>query len=471
MSYIKYSRHVPVLAILFVLLATACKKTDTPNLNPAVFGTRTVSITELKTLSTAAEVRVPDGANGKQITGVVVSDQEGKNTDPKTIILQSDGKDTAAIIVQLDSIAPFSTGDWLVINASGQKLLKVNGEIVLKDVPLSRIQHIGKGIIKIISVPVAEALKNADRWNGALVRFYDGNLAGGGGKYNGTLSFKEVDSSAGIQAKILPGAVFENSAYPAGISTFTGILRTAGTNPYIQIRNAADVNSSAVTRVVTDDMNIIGMNNQSPYWTNPNIISGNATLETKLSRYAVGDMVGNLPAFASDAGFLPSKNSYLYLLIKQPANVWDFKSSLDVVAQPGIKEIRITFAGSQVDGIIAKTNNNSDVIKANPFNPATDNFKLALRYTIGSYIGDTVSATYTEAGKQYTAVFRVPARRELFEVVSASNDILYKSWVDEFLQEPKFTIINYSERGDPNPDPWALPPAAPVIITKIEYGY
>lgn len=462
-----YNKILLVPAIICFLI-TACTKTNAPDLSPAAFGAKTISITQLKSLSTAAEVHLPDGAEGKQISGVVISDREGKNTDPKTIVLQSDGMDTAGIVVQLDSISPFNPGDWVVINASGQKLLRLQGEVVLKDVPLSRIQHIGKGIVKVVSVSVAEALANADRWNGALVRFYDGTLTGGSGKYSGTLSFRETDSSAVVPSKILPGAIFENAAYPAGISTFTGILRTDGNNPYIQIRNVADVNSTAVTRVITDEMNIYGMNNQL-YWENPNITTNSSILETGTSRYSVKDIVGNLPAFASDAGFLPAKKSFLYLILKQPAYVWDLRSSLELTTQPGIKEIRVTFAGSRFTGLMTKSGN--DKITVNPFNPATDSFKLALHYTIGSYMTDTVSAAYSETGKLYTAVFRVPARRELFKAVSASDAYWYKTWVDEFLQEPRFSIVNYSDRVDPDQDPWALPASAPVIITKIEYGY
>ncbi|MBV8252006.1 MAG: hypothetical protein JO154_05300 [Chitinophaga sp.] len=469
MNKIQY-RQMSALAILFLLFATACTKTVAPDLSPAIFGTKTISISQLKSLSIATEVRVPDGADGKQISGVVISDRTGKNIDPTTIILQSDGTDTAGIVVQLDTIAPFNPGDWLVINASGRKLQQVNGEVMLKDIPLSRIQHIGKGIIKVISVPVSEALKNASKWNGVLVRFYDGNLTGGGGSYNGTLNFKEMDSTAIISSRVLPGAVFENSTYPAAISAITGILRVAGANPYIQVRNAADVNSTEVTRLVTDEMHIIGMDNPSHYWENPKITFGNTTLETVQSRYYVGDIVGNLPAFPSDAGFLPAQSSYLYLMLQQPVNVWDFKSSVDLVVQPGIKEIRVTFAGSQVNGFITKSTY-GDKINVNPFNPATDSFQLDLRYTIGSYVANTVSATYSATGKLYTVVFHVPARRELFKSVSELDPYSYRTSVDQFLEEPKFSIINYSVRVDPNQDPWALPAPAPIIITKIEYGY
>ncbi|NML39610.1 hypothetical protein HHL17_20590 [Chitinophaga sp. G-6-1-13] len=470
MNNIKYNKQLPALVMVLLLLVTACRKTDAPDLSPAAFGTKTISITQLKALSTAAEVRVPDGAEGRQITGVVISDREAKNIGPKTFILQSDGADTAGIVVQLDSISPFYPGDWLVINASGQKLQQQDGEVVLKDIPLSSIEHIGKGVIKVISVSVAEAVANAGRWNGTMIRFYDGNLSGSSGKYSGVLSFREEDSSAVIQAPILPGAVFENTNYPAGLSTFTGILRGRGTNPYVQIRNTDDVISSRVTRVVTDEMHIYGMTNPSPYWENPNIISGSATLETGVSRYSVGDVVGNVPAFTSDAGLLPPKSSYCYLILRKPEYVWDFKSSLGLTTRPGIKEIRVTFMGSQVTGLITKSSY-GDVIKVNPFNPATDSFKLALNYTVGSFVADTVSAAYAETGKLYTAVFRVPSRRELLKTVSAMDPYFYKTSVDQFLEEPKFSIVNYSDRVDPDIDPWSLPPSAPVVITKIEYGY
>ncbi|MBC9934459.1 DUF5689 domain-containing protein [Chitinophaga qingshengii] len=470
MNSIKYNTPLPALVLILLLLVTACKKMDAPDLSPAAFGSKTISISQLKALSTTAEVHIPDGAEGKQITGVVISDPAGKNMDPKTIILQSEGADTAGIVVQLDSISPFNPGDWLAINASGQKLQQQDGEIVLKDIPLSNIRYMGKGVVKVISVSVAEALANAGRWNGTLVRFYDGALSGGSGKYSGVLRFKEQDSSAAIQMQVLPGAVFENTAYPAGVSTFTGILRVHGADPYVQVRNAEDVNSTAVTRVLTDEMHIYGMTNPSPYWENPNIVSGSATLETGLSRYAAGDIVGNIPAFAADAGLLPPQSTYCYLLLKKPTYVWDLKSTLGLTARPGIKEIRVTFMGSQVTGLITKSSY-GDVMKAVPFNPATDSFKLALQYNVGSYTADTVSAAYSEAGKLYTAVFRVPSRRELFETVSALDPYFYKASVDGFLEDPKFTIVNYSDRVDPDQDPWGLPASAPVVITKIEYGY
>ncbi|ASZ12462.1 hypothetical protein CK934_16610 [Chitinophaga sp. MD30] len=458
------------------LLSAACNKTTAPDLSPVRFGTKVVSIAQLKALSTGQTVKIPDGTDGKQIVGVVISDKTGKNIDPNTIVLQSEGTDTAGIVINFDSIAPFTLGDRLSINVSGQQLVNQQGEILVSKVPLSQVQYMGKGYIKMYSTTANDLVKNADKWNGTLVTLYDGAFINGNGKYDGTLTFKETDSTQVIKSTILSGAEFEHTAYPEGINTITGIFRTNGKDHFVQIRTAADVTSSTITRIVTDNMIGLGITRYGRYyWEQPYLYDG-GKFETTDFRYTTNGQTAYTQPYSADAGILSPGRSYLHLLNYAPPEYYSSRSQCNIENQgslQGLKELRVSFIGSAVTGVLGSSE--ADTITVRPFNPAVDSFRLYLEFTNNGYLvnlgpaASQYSIAYKQTGKIYTAVFRIPTRHEMMKYAPI-DDPNYAVSVSNWLAAPGFNITNFSTRTDTDPNSW-YEGYAPVVITKIEYAF
>ncbi|MES2458228.1 MAG: DUF5689 domain-containing protein [Bacteroidota bacterium] len=223
-------------AAILVLGMVSCKKdkkdqepTPPP---PAV----SISITDLKALSTGASVTLPDL---KKITGTVISDAAGKNIDSKTVILQ-EAAGKPGIILTFDAAQAFTMGDQVEVIVSKQTLAQVNGEVVIQNIPKANASKIGAGTTVAPRVTdAAGVMANAAAWDGTLVTLPVGNYVGGSGKFSGTLSY--TDGTGSVKSMIQAGSVIENTTYPITVNTFTGIVRLNGTEVRVDARNAADV--------------------------------------------------------------------------------------------------------------------------------------------------------------------------------------------------------------------------------------
>lgn len=473
------NRHIILISLIALILFAACKRTEAPDLSPLFLGTKNITLRELKALSKQAEIVLPDGDNGLQINGIVISDFTTKNIEAKTIVLQSEEtNNNTGIVIHFDSIPNFKLGERLIINLNGQKLVNKNGEVALIDIPLSNVKVSGSGYISIRTTNIDSLIKNVDLWNGTLVTVYDGMLSGGNGKYSGTLLFKENGKTTSIKSQIFNGALFEGTSYPPGVNAITGILRTNGKDHFIDIRNTKDIVSAMVTSVVTDDMNVIGIGND-PYskkWSDPNLFS--TDMETSFSKYTVGYVSGYQYANVMDKDFLQKDRSYFYFYTM--ANPYDsFISNAltipNLYTLQSIKEVRITFAGSQANGLIASTKDGDSLI-VKPFKQGKDAFKIGLEFSDNGYPIDNIppleSASFTQMGTFFTVTFVIPTRAEILKHAPtdpASADY-FVSKVDSWLASPGFKIKNLSTRyaADPNSFTELY---APIIISKIEYAF
>lgn len=452
-----------LLSAIPALLAGACKKIEMPNQTPLIISdAKATSIKKLRVLGTATAITLPDGL---QINGVVISDAGGKNIAPKTLVLQGLFADTAGIIISFDTIPGFQAGDNLTINAGGLPLKQQNGELTLLGVTLSKVTKTMGGVnITPRPISVKEALNNAVSWNGTLVSFYEGAFSGGG-KYTAGINFKETDSTATIKLQVLPGASFENTVYPQNLNGLTGILRMNGSEPYIEVRNTGDVQNAAVTSYLVDDLSGLSAGLQYSTFSKPGIFSG-GILETKVRMYSSGaNLWGFIKPFKEDASFLTNK-SWLYFF--DAYSRWS-QGLLSIGGSnfKGIKEIRVTFASSKVEGFITE-DQYENPYNAYPFNPLTDKIQLQLA---GSR--EDTSAAFSEQGRFYTVTFHVPGRSELIKAAMAQYGDSWPDYADYTIQQidklmalPQFTLKNASTRLSDNDAS-----LAPIIISQIEYGF
>lgn len=120
------------LVLLLALGMTSCKKNN-GNDNTAPVPVDNIAVSDLKKLSTAASVTVPDG---RKIKGIVISDASAKNIDAKSIVLQ-EATDKPGIIINFDGAHNFALNDEVEVTISKQQLSQVNGEIILDKIPVA----------------------------------------------------------------------------------------------------------------------------------------------------------------------------------------------------------------------------------------------------------------------------------------------------------------------------------------------
>jgi hypothetical protein len=436
--------HTIQIILLSALLfgMGGCKKNESQQLPvapPAEI--KIISLTALKALSTADEVKVPDA---KKISGVVISDISGKNVDNKTVILQ-EADDQPGIVISFDAAQNFAAGDRLEVNVSGQKLLKQNGEIVLAQVPAANAKKTGTGTITAKNTTITEALKNAALWNGTLISLTEGAFSGGNGKYSGTLTFQDAGNNM-IKSMVVSGAAFENSSYPASVGLVKGILRTRGKDIYLDLRTSADVSAGSISRLLMDEMYVTSEVKAD--------MTFRRAFETKTMHYERSGTMAYIPGDKFDGEILNKDRSYVYVVSSASNFSSAYFSTGASIDLKGLKEVSLTFAGSKMtgDAIIA------GYYSVPAFDPASDVFKVGLGIL---NVPTILSADYKESGKFYTVKFKIPSREELIKAQGPGSE----ATVDAWLAAPDLMFSNQSTRsGGKNGN-------APIVIKQIVYGF
>jgi len=482
------------LALMMILSVTACKKNKTEETKPEPVEVKLITITELNALSTGATVKVPDG---RKIKGIVISDASAKNIDSKTIVLQ-EATDKPGIAVTFDAAQTFAIGDELELTISNQTLARVNGEIVLQNLPAANAKKTGTGIIAPRSTNIADINTNKAAWNGTLVTIGNGMFSGTG-KYTGTLSYS-VDGSS-IKSVIAPGAAFENTAYPVLIDGLTGIVRIIGEDVFLNIRNGADTKSPETFVYVEDfsaavprtysEATAIGTRTR-PYtgyplaavgiWKGGDIVTEDGIVEIK-----------NLPVGSTDpdASFLlPGKNYYrtypqvtaaTYARLLDPTDLvrygteWNYFSNkislfraeggnnLDPLV--GLKNITIVLAGSKSfvknadpDAVVTK-----DATETGAFDAAKDGFNVNL-YT-NQLEKVFASPIFHSQGQWQTVVIKDVDKLLLELEKTGSKRILRLTFASAVNKRGTFTFGNAAGSST------SVISGSPVVIDKIIFEY
>lgn len=460
-----------LLALTIALSIVSCKK-DKKDPEPAPpTEVKAISLTDLKALSTSASVKVPDG---KKISGIVISDAAGKNTDSKTVVLQ-EAADKPGILINFAAAQTFAVGDQVEVNISNQTLAQVDGEVVLTNVPAANAKKTGTGTIAAKVTTAAAIATNKTAWDGTLVQLPAGAFSGGNGKFSGTLTY--TDASGAVKSNVLAGAAFENTDYSTSIDAVTGIVRISGNDVRVDIRNANDV-STAVKYLLTEDFKTatVDKNNGSSLIF---FITANGKYN------AINNTKGLFLPLAGD-DFLDQSRKYLYLV--QP----DYLQSVETgtVNLKGLKTVSITFAGSKYKGDIDLENPiSTDIVHVLPFDAAKHKVGIRFYFLNDNYGGFTLETVqFSSVGQFNTVTVKIPQSVDEFVSVLLKDP----DWAGISLDDAKVVAADFmannfrigfanhstnritnkdADPSDGNLDVHASGDSDPIIIDKIVYGF
>ncbi|MCS6935083.1 MAG: DUF5689 domain-containing protein [Chitinophagales bacterium] len=186
----------------------------------------------IRQLYSGSDVVMPAG---KKISGVVISDNENANFDPKNMAIQDS---TGGIVVRFTANHNFSLGDLVEVDVSGLTLTTYNGLLEFINTPASACVKIGTGTVQPRIATVAEVLANADTWESTLITIQNASISGSGTTWSGTKQITDLTGS--INHYTRSQATFSSTALPSGNKSFTGILGDFN-GPQLQIRSLSDV--------------------------------------------------------------------------------------------------------------------------------------------------------------------------------------------------------------------------------------
>ncbi|WP_256012086.1 DUF5689 domain-containing protein [Desertivirga xinjiangensis] len=420
------------LFMLWVSTIVSCKKNDSgdPEPKPEPVQVLSISIDELKKLSTAASVDVPDG---KKIKGIVISDASAKNIDSKTLVLQ-EATDKQGILINFDAAHTFALGDEVEIDISKKTLAQVNGEVMLQNIPVANAKKTGTGTVTPRATTIEEINTNKVTWNGTLVSI-GGGMFTGSGRYAGTLSYG-IDNGS-IKSVVASGAAFENTDYPALTGGLTGIVRISGNEVFLNIRNAADVKSSE-SFVIVDDFSGAEPNHYVQITTSniyPRKVMTNATKQFPnaadlfpFSQSANGWTFANAShnrvkvaeATDEDEGFLTPGRNYFWsvpalttTLANRPTAVYNTSFNFfrgtklggdDADRYKLLKNITVVVAGSKTGPGFWNSDLYKDYSEFTAFDAANDGFKVKLM-SKGTTVLDA-SPVFNDQGIWHTVTFK-----------------------------------------------------------------
>ncbi len=218
------------------------------------------------------------------------------------------------------------------------------------------------------------------------------------------------------------------------------------------------------------NMKIIVSGNNAGIVT-PNIYY-NGGFVTPFQEYGASDgLWGYRPSYDADTSFSKGTKPFLYTFSGvswRPATIATFGGS----KMAGVKEIRVSFAGSKVEGEIASYvswNGRKYSFSVYPFDPVKDYFQLRLGY---GNVG-LVSPKYDAPGTEHTVVFKLLTPAEWIKKIRYPNGMVTyyeQKWADEYFNTPNFTLYNASTRDKDlqTNGRWGNI-FAPIVVTKVEY--
>lgn len=186
--------------------STRCGGGGNPNA-PGILG--------IRGLWSGSDVTIP---SGKTITGIVISDKDNGNFDPKNMTIQDT---TGGIVIRFASNHTFALGDQVTVNLAGVTLTSYNGLIETTNTPNSTATKIGTGSITPRVTTISDLLANSEAWESTLVTIQSANISGGT-TYSGTRTL--TDATGSVNHYTRSGASFSATALPVGTFNFTGCV-------------------------------------------------------------------------------------------------------------------------------------------------------------------------------------------------------------------------------------------------------
>ncbi|CAN5505296.1 hypothetical protein BH11BAC2_BH11BAC2_05020 [soil metagenome] len=182
-------------------------------------------------------------AGNLRINGVVISDINFANSDPKNLYIQDA---TGGIVVRFTAAHALQLGDSVEINVTGQSLSEYNGLLEIggssPSVPVTNAIKVGTGTIVPRPVTIAQILSNmagsTDTWESTLVTVSNVTITGAGTTYNGNTTVTDATGSLSMFTR--SAATFSATTFPTGTVNITGIISDFNA-AQIFIRSTTDV--------------------------------------------------------------------------------------------------------------------------------------------------------------------------------------------------------------------------------------
>ena len=197
-------------------------------------GGGSLDIAELQSAFAGGASTAPDGT----IKGTVISDFTNGNITGRNAVIQ-DG--TAGIVVRFDANHPFTQGQEVEINVSGQELSDFNGLVQVNNVPLSNASGLSNvGDPTPNSTTISNIIANADDLESTLIELTDVTFSGST-TWNGTTTV--TDASGSIEMFTRSAASFAGDALPGSADRLIAIVSDFN-GVQINIRNLDDVDGA-----------------------------------------------------------------------------------------------------------------------------------------------------------------------------------------------------------------------------------
>lgn len=173
--------------------------------------------------------------SGKTITGIVISDKDHSNIDPKNVVIQDS---TGGIVVRFTSNNTFAVGDKVTVDLSGLTLSSYNGLIEVLNTPNAVASKIGTGTITPRVATVQDIVNNATAWESTLITVTNATISGSGTTYSGSKTLTDISGNMTLYTR--SQATFSGATFPTGTVTVTGVLSDFS-GPQLMIRDTTDV--------------------------------------------------------------------------------------------------------------------------------------------------------------------------------------------------------------------------------------
>ncbi|MCB0585813.1 MAG: hypothetical protein KDD06_10885 [Phaeodactylibacter sp.] len=193
---------------------------------------------ELVTITEVRDVFNNGGTEGpvdKKIRGVVISDKDNGNIDPRNLVIQDA---TGGIVVRFQSAHNFALGEEIDIVVSGQELSEYNGLLQVNNLSNELAKSNGAGNLPTPrAVTVQEILTDIEAWESTLVQISDATISGSS-SFSGVTTVSDATGSVDMYTR--SQASFSGDPLPTGTVTLTAIVSQFN-DPQLTLRNAGDV--------------------------------------------------------------------------------------------------------------------------------------------------------------------------------------------------------------------------------------
>lgn len=420
-----------------------------------------LSFADLKAKLTSGEsVGLPKAI---KIKGVVISDAGSRNIEAKTVVLQ-EASDKGGIIVWFAADHGLNAGDEAEVEVSNLTLAKVNGELVIKDVPAENAVKTGTGAITPRETNTDDLIANKAAWNGTLVKLGAGAFIGGNGSYKGTLIY--TDEKGTVKSTILTGAAFENVAYPINVKFLTGIVRLVDNEATLEIRNVADV-ENVFSYVEIIDFQTMTATPYPPTTVPPTGPGLDFTLGRMITQ---NNFYVFQNATEQDRDFLADGKKYAYLGYGATNGQITFNFNDKFSEATGGKNLSFTFALSKTDrGFWGTTG------VLSPYNPATTTITVNFRAQITTTRNVQLYRTFLSnvaLGEFQSLSFTIPSTKE--ELMAFGVSGVTDAQIDQFIANPRYAISIDSggSRGMlVHPSVGSAPVGTPFVVRDISIGF